>query len=323
MTPLRLGALAVSLAALIAAVWLVFVGPAASPAATNAPVAAASNPVLAGDAPDASSDRSAPPSSADGSPVANPSAQPSNVLDPLLKQEPPHSVDPAQLTGYIWPVKLALITTRFAPEAPTDGGFVMIDGVAYHDGLDLATHCDDKVEAAHDGTVLYAGRNYDPYLGYQGDAQAIYDRLQRLGRTNEQAIVVVIDDGNGYRSVYVHLAQADVEQGAQVHAGDVIGLEGATGFASGCHLHYTLIRMDGPWQPVVSRLLQFGYPPLVRERVDPLDVLPWGDPAAPQRLQDKVNPPSPTPLVSPSPSTEPSVEPSGPTNSPIATSTPQ
>ncbi len=177
----------------------------------------------------------------------------------------------------------------------------MIDGLSYHDGIDLATHCDDKVRAAHDGTVLYAGRDFDPYLGYQGNAEAIYARLQRLGRTNDQPIVVVIDDGNGYRSVYVHLNEAKVEAGTPVLAGDVIGLEGATGFANGCHLHFGLIRMDGAWQPVVARLLQFGYPPLVRERMNPLDVLPWGDPDAPQRLQDKVNPPSPSPETSFSP----------------------
>jgi murein DD-endopeptidase MepM/ murein hydrolase activator NlpD len=238
--------------------------------------------------------------------------------DPLAKQVPPHSADPAQLTGYVWPVKHSLISHRFSPEPATEGGFVTIDGVAYHDGVDLVTHCDDKVRSAHDGTVLYAGRNYDPFLGYQGNADAIYDRLKQLGRTNEQAIVVVIDDGNGYRSVYVHLSQANVEPGEVVRAGDVIGLEGATGFASGCHLHYSLIRMDGAWQQVVARLLPYGYPPLVRERVNPLDALPWDDPDAPQVLQDKINPPSPTAIAS----GEPSTEPSGPTFSPSASTSP-
>ena len=132
----------------------------------------------------------------------------------------------------------------------------------------LATHCGDRVRAAHDGTVLYAGRNFDPYIGYWGDPSPIYDRLERLGRVNNQPIVVVIDDGNGYRSMYVHLQKASVEPGQAVVAGDVIGLEGMTGFATGCHLHYTLIRMDGPWQQVVPGLARFGYPPFVRERVE-------------------------------------------------------
>ena len=126
--------------------------------------------------------------------------------------------------------------------------------------------------------------------------------MKRQGRVNTLPIVIVIDDGNGYRSVYVHLQQADVEAGQEVLAGDIIGLEGATGYATGCHLHYGMIRMDGAWQQVVERLWQYGYPELVRERINPLDVLPWGDQYAPQRLQDKVNPPTASPETVPSPS---------------------
>ena len=212
----------------------------------------------------------------------------------------PVSVAPDELEGYIWPVRNALITSRMA--ARDFGGFVIIDGQEVHDGLDLATHCGDKVRAAHDGVVLYAGRNFDPFIGYWGDPSPIYARLERLGRVNEQPIVVVIDDGNGYRSMYVHLNEATVEQGMTVQAGDFIGLEGATGYATGCHLHYGLIRMDGAWQEVVPRLARFGYPPYVRERIDPLKVLDWGDEYAPQKLRDKVyGTPSPLPDVTASP----------------------
>jgi murein DD-endopeptidase MepM/ murein hydrolase activator NlpD len=299
MTALRLAALGISIVVLIAAVWLVFVGFDTTPRPDASALGAVASP---GSSPDSANPVTPPASALGVSPgptsSGNPSAEP-GPLNPLAKQVPAHSVDPKDLTGYVWPARNALLTTRFAPEDPTAGGFVLIDGVPYHDGIDLATHCDDKLHAAHDGTVLYAGRNFDPFLGYQGTPEAIYARLQQLGRTNEQPIVVVIDDGNGYRSEYVHLNEADVEAGQVVHAGDVIGLEGATGFASGCHLHYTLIRTDGGWQQVVPRLLQFGYPPLVRERVDPLDVLPWGDQYAPQRLKDKVNPPSPGPTDGP------------------------
>lgn len=257
--------------------------PAGTPGATEAPVAASSA-------------------------VAPTEATPTPLLVPtptaphgLAKQAPPESVPVTELTGYIWPVRNALITSRFAPRDV--GGFLLVDGQEIHDGLDLATHCGNRVRAAHDGTVLYAGRNFDPFFGYWGDADAIYARLERLGRVNDQPIVVVIDDGNGYRSVYVHLQRADVEAGTVVKAGDFIGLEGATGFATGCHLHYGLIRMDGPWQDLVPRLEQFGYPLKVRERVDPLRVLPWGDEFAPQRLRDRVNG-TPSPIPSPTPPPE-------------------
>jgi murein DD-endopeptidase MepM/ murein hydrolase activator NlpD len=229
-------------------------------------------------------------------------------IDPLAKDAVQQSLDPEELTGYVWPVRNALITSRM--RARDFGGFVVIDGQEVHDGLDLATYCGDRVRAAHDGTVLYAGRNFDPYIGYWGDASPIYDRLERLGRVNQQPIVVVIDDGNGYRSMYVHLERASVEPGQVVAAGDVIGREGMTGFATGCHLHYTMIRMDGAWQEVVPGLARYGYPPYVRERVDALKVLPWGDDFAPQRLRDRIyGTPSPSPSVNPSGTPEPSAVP--------------
>jgi len=241
----------------------------------------------------------AQPTGPDGQPIAGPTPLPGS---PFAKDVETGSVAPADLKDYIWPVRNALISSRFA--ARDVGGFVIIDGKEYHDGLDLATHCADRVHAAHDGTVLYAGRNFDPYIGYWGDPAPIYDRLERLHRVNEQPIVVVIDDGNGYRSMYVHLQEALAEPGQQVKAGDVIGLEGMTGFATGCHLHYTLIRMDGVWQPTVPRLAQFGYPPFVRERVDPIKILPWGDEFAPQRLKDKFYGVTPSPSLPESPGAE-------------------
>lgn len=228
-----------------------------------------------------------------------PSPQPTPSKD---KQIEPKSAEPEELTGYVWPLRNAWITSRFA--ARDFGGFVVINGKEVHDGLDIATHCGGKVFAAHDGTVLYAGRNFDVFIGYRGEPELIYARLERLGRVNSLPIVIVIDDGNGYRSMYVHLSKANVEAGAVVHAGDVIGREGMTGFATGCHLHYGIIRTDGAWQQVVPRLARYGYPSLVRERIDPLRVLPWDDQYAPQRLQDRANPPgspAPSPTASPLP----------------------
>ena len=170
-----------------------------------------------------------------------------------------------------------------------DGGFMMLDGKPYHDGLDLATWCGDKIRAAHDGTVLYAGRKFDPFLGYsQGLGANFYPRT---GNLDGFPIVVVIDDGNGYRSIYVHLSVAKVGAGDVVKAGQLIGYEGATGHATGCHLHFGLIRMDGPYEDVNPWLLNL-YPPAVRERVDPLLVLPLRDPDAATRFLERYPQPS-------------------------------
>jgi hypothetical protein len=116
----------------------------------------------------------------------------------------------------------------------------------------------------------------------------------------------------------MHLQEALAEPGQQVMAGDVIGLEGATGYATGCHLHYGMVRMDGSWQQLVPELARLDYPLTVRERIDPLKVLPWGDEFAPQRLKDRFYGVTPSPSVpeSPAPGSP------APTDSPGASATP-
>ena len=144
-----------------------------------------------------------------------------------------------------------------------DGGFVMLDGIAYHDGLDLATWCDDTVRAAHDGTVLYAGRDFDPFLGYSQatEAESTIDSSRSDGRTSSP-IVVVIDDGNGYRSVYVHLNVGEMSM--QVRLSQQVIPSGskvqpASPAAAICTTR--LIRMDGArWQPS-SHACPIIYPP--------------------------------------------------------------
>lgn len=57
-----------------------------------------------------------------------------------------------------------------------------------------------------------------------------------------QANTVIIDHGNGYYGMYLHLCHecVAVEQGDTVAQGDVIGQSGNTGFSSAPHLHFQL-----------------------------------------------------------------------------------
>ena len=52
--------------------------------------------------------------------------------------------------------------------------------------------------------------------------------------------MIVIDDGDGYRSIYAHFSKIAVTAGQTIQTGEFIGWEGRTGFATGCHLHYGL-----------------------------------------------------------------------------------
>jgi murein DD-endopeptidase MepM/ murein hydrolase activator NlpD len=198
---------------------------------------------------------------------------------------PPLPAPPASLTGYRWPVLHGRVTLPFGP---SQWGSRVVDGERFHDGVDLATFCGDRIVAAHDGVVLAAGRHYDFAMGWIGDLQPYLDRLDAKSLWMTLPIVVVIDDGNGYRSVYAHLSRLVVEKGDTVTAGQLIGYEGRTGRASGCHLHYGLFSPIEPGRfgidpGVVERML---LPAWEIARVDPLLVLPERTVRAPDGTPD-------------------------------------
>jgi murein DD-endopeptidase MepM/ murein hydrolase activator NlpD len=151
-----------------------------------------------------------------------------------------------------------------------------VGGQAVHDGVDLATFCGDRIVAAHDGTVLAAGRHFDDFLGWVGDLRPYYARLETKKLWTTLPIVVVIDDGNGYRSMYAHFGKVVVKPGARVHAGDLLGYEGRTGHATGCHLHYGLFspfeRDTFVLDPDIARRMKL--PSAEVARVDPLLLFP-------------------------------------------------
>jgi murein DD-endopeptidase MepM/ murein hydrolase activator NlpD len=185
---------------------------------------------------------------------------------------------PAELTGYVWPLKRGRITLPFK-DIP--GGTRIRDGKLMHDGLDMATFCGDRVNAAHDGVVLAAGRHFDEFVGWIGDLGPYYRILDRKQLWDDLPLVVVIDDGNGYRSIYAHFSKVSVRAGDVVKAGQRIGFEGATGHASGCHVHYGLfspLETDtfGVRKDILKRLR---LPKLEIARIDPLLVLPFGEKA--------------------------------------------
>ena len=62
--------------------------------------------------------------------------------------------------------------------------------------------------------------------------------------------MIMIDHGNGFQTLYAHLSAIFVSCGEGVTKGQTIGSAGATGHASGPHLHFE-IRYNGvpqdPW----------------------------------------------------------------------------
>jgi len=199
------------------------------------------------------------------------------------------------LQDYAWPIAHPRLTLPFGPTA---WGTRVVDGQRFHDGIDLATFCGDRVMAAHRGMVIAAGRRFDAFLGWVGDLGPYLARVEAKGLWTSLPIMVVIDDGNGYRSLYAHFSRIVVKKGQHVEAGQLLGYEGATGHATGCHLHYGLFSpyeraTFGIRPDVVKRML---LPDKEIARIDPLQVLPPRPGInAPATPEPSPAPPSPAP----------------------------
>ncbi len=96
-----------------------------------------------------------------------------------------------------------------------------------HNAIDIAAPVGTPVHAALSGTI-YATGNTDLVKG-----------CYSFGKW------VMIDHGNGLNTMYAHLSVIDVSKGQQVHTGDVIGLSGMTGYATGPHLHFGVYASEG------------------------------------------------------------------------------
>ncbi len=97
---------------------------------------------------------------------------------------------------------------------------------AMHEGIDLVVDVGTPVYATGDGVVSY--------VGYRG----------RYG------LIVEIDHGFGYVTLYAHLSKALVREGQKVKRGDKIALSGATGLVTAPHLHYEVWKDGIPQNPI-------------------------------------------------------------------------
>ena len=101
-----------------------------------------------------------------------------------------------------------------------------------------------KVEKFHSGIDLTAPLDAEAYA--TGDGVVIDAQSNEWGYGN----MVVIDHGYGYKTRYAHLNGFAVQKGQKVKRGQVVGYIGATGKATGVHLHYEVLKNDKQIDPI-------------------------------------------------------------------------
>ena len=117
-----------------------------------------------------------------------------------------------QNVSIIWPIK-GVITSRFGNRTPTE------IVTANHKGLDIAGNMGDDIVSAMDGTVVQYSK--------EGD----YGKHLRI-------------QSGEVLTLYAHCSELLVQEGSTVKQGDVIAKVGATGRATGPHLHFEIRRDD-------------------------------------------------------------------------------
>lgn len=124
--------------------------------------------------------------------------------------------------AFIWPLQ-GRISGRFGNQRVYNG-----TPKSPHSGMDIAAPNGTPVKAPAAGVVTFAGP--DLYL---------------TGGT------LLLDHGHGVSSNFLHLSRIDVKVGDHVEQGQVIGKVGATGRATGPHLHWGMNWFDVRIDPLL------------------------------------------------------------------------
>ena len=125
--------------------------------------------------------------------------------------------------SFIWPVE-GRISGRFGSQRIYRG-----EPAAYHSGLDIAPGAGVPYVAPADGVVVLAAQS--PFT-LEGN-------------------LLIIDHGMGLNSAFLHSSRLAVKEGNVVRQGQLLGYVGATGRATGPHLHWSIKWRDARLDPLL------------------------------------------------------------------------
>ncbi len=134
----------------------------------------------------------------------------------------PKSLPPAGSSPLIWPVNNVKITQHFG--RTVDAKRLYSSGT--HNGIDFGISIGTPLKAMASGVVVGSG-NTDLTCPKASYGKWIYIKYD-----------------NGLSSLYGHMSLIKVGDGTRVSTGDLVGYSGSTGYATGPHLHLTIIAAD-------------------------------------------------------------------------------
>ncbi len=115
-----------------------------------------------------------------------------------------------------WPVNPVKVNRGFRPGNDPD-----------HDGIDLGGPQGQPILAAHEGVVIYAGRDFRGYGN-----------------------MVMVEYSPEWATLYGHLHEITAREGMTVKPGDPLGSMGRSGRATGVHLHFEVLKNRAPIDPI-------------------------------------------------------------------------
>jgi murein DD-endopeptidase MepM/ murein hydrolase activator NlpD len=103
-----------------------------------------------------------------------------------------------------------------------------------------------RISGVYGSQRILNGQARDPHLGLDIAAPTGTAVIAPLAGTVRLAVsdmvltggTLLLDHGHGVSTIYIHLSRIDVREGQRVLAGEQIAAIGATGRASGPHLHF-------------------------------------------------------------------------------------
>lgn len=114
---------------------------------------------------------------------------------------------------FVWPLpaKYKKISSKFGNRIHP-----VLGTPQFHRGIDIPAPNKTEIYCVSKGTVIETGNDY-------GNGK-----------------YVIVDHGGGISTMYAHLSRIDVKKGDILDQGEVLGLVGMTGYATGYHLHLSV-----------------------------------------------------------------------------------